>query len=141
MGRDSQNRTALERHWAASVAGDLDTEHEIYHDDVVVEYPQSGERIRGRDSLRAVRVHHPSRMEYAVQRITGHGDVWVTEGVSGYGPSTVRTVSVMEFRDGRVLRETQYFAEPFDAPQWRMPWVETGELSEDWSDGTDDGSA
>lgn len=134
MGRDEEIRTALERHWAASVAGDLDTEHEIYHDDVLVEYPQSGERIRGRDNLRAVRVHHPSRLEYAVHRIRGQGDVWVTECVSGYGRSTVRTVSVMEFADGRVRRETQYYAEPFDAPQWRMPWVETGEPSADQSD-------
>lgn len=127
MADGDRNRMALERHWASAVAGDLDTEQDVYHEDVVVDYPQSGERIRGRENLRAVRTHHPSRMEYAVHRITGQGDVWVTESVSGYEHNTVRTVSIMEFRDGKVEHETQYFAEPFDPPQWRMPWVESGD--------------
>jgi len=84
MADGDRNRMALERHWASAVAGDLDTEQDVYHEDVVVDYPQSGERIRGRENLRAVRTHHPSRMEYAVHRITGQGDVWVTESVSEY---------------------------------------------------------
>ncbi|HEY9390720.1 MAG TPA: nuclear transport factor 2 family protein [Mycobacteriales bacterium] len=127
MAGGNGNRAALERHWAASVAGDVEAEHEIYHDDVVVEYPQSGERIRGRDNIQALRAHHPSRLEFSIRRISGEGDLWVTEYVSGYDHSPVHTVSVMEFRDGKVARETQYFAEPFEAQQWRMPWVESSE--------------
>jgi hypothetical protein len=54
----------------------------------------------------------------------GEGDLWVTEYVIRYEGQSVQTVSIMEFRDGKVSRETQYFAEPFDAPAWRAQWVE-----------------
>lgn len=134
MAEGREIQAALERHWAASVAGDIETEHEIYHDDAVVEYPQSGERIRGRGNIKALREHHPSRMEFTIRRISGQGDLWVTEYVSGYDHTPVYTVSVMEFRDGKVIRETQYYGEPFDAPQWRMPWVEG--VGRTWQGGT-----
>ncbi len=76
---DLQIRAAVERHWAASAAGDQDAEHEIYHDDAIVEYPQSGERIRGRHNVQALRSHHPARPSgFAVRRIVGAGDLLVT---------------------------------------------------------------
>ena len=118
-------RTAIDRHWAGSAAGDQATEHEIYHDDVVCEYPQSGEVIRGRANLQALRSHHPGRPSgFVVRRIVGEGDVWVTEYVIAYGNKRAHTVSIMEFRNGKVSHETQYFADPFDAPAWRAQWVE-----------------
>jgi len=64
-------RTALDRHWAASAAGDIEAEHEIYHDDVLVEYPQSGERIRGRHNIQALRGHHPAKLGFTIRRILG----------------------------------------------------------------------
>src|SRR5207237_3461652 len=71
-------RAAINRHWAASAAGDQVGEHEIYHDDVVCEYPQSGEIIYGRQNLQALRSHHPDRpAEFSVRRIVGEGNVWV----------------------------------------------------------------
>jgi ketosteroid isomerase-like protein len=118
-------RTAIDRHWAASAAGDQDTEHEIYHDDAVCTYPQSGEVIHGRHNLQALRSHHPGKPSgFAIRRIVGEGDLWVTEYVIRYEGQSVQTVSIMEFRDGKVSRETQYFAERFDAPAWRAQWVE-----------------
>ena len=78
---DPQIRAALERHWTASAAGDQDAEHEIYHDDAIVEYPQSGECIRGRHNVQALRSQHPARPSgFVVRRIVG-------EGTSG-SPST-----------------------------------------------------
>jgi ketosteroid isomerase-like protein len=123
---DERNiRTALDQHWTASAAGDQTAEHEIYHDDAVCEYPQSGEVIHGRSNLQALRSHHPGRPSgFDVRRITGSGEVWVTEYVISYEGKRVYTVSIMEFRDGKVARETQYFAEPFDAPAWRAEWVQ-----------------
>lgn len=109
-------RAALDQHWAASAAGDQDTEHEIYHDDVVVDYPQSGERIHGRHNLQALRSHHPARLDFTIRRIIGSGDLWITEYVLFYDGKPAPTVSVMEFRDGKVARETQYFADPFPPP-------------------------
>ena len=118
-------RIAIDRHWAASAAGDQVAEHEIYHDDAVCAYPQSGEIIHGRANLQALRSHHPGKPSgFAIRRITGEGDLWVTEYAIDYAGKSAYTVSIMEFRDGKVARETQYFADPFDAPAWRAQWVE-----------------
>ena len=118
-------RKAIDRHWAASAAGDQDAEHEIYHDDAVCEYPQSGEVIRGRHNLQALRSHHTGRPSvFAVRRVTGEGNFWVTEYVITYEGKPAYTVSIMEFREGKVTHETQYFADPFDAPSWCARWVE-----------------
>jgi ketosteroid isomerase-like protein len=117
-------RMALDRHWAASAAGDIEAEHEIYQDDVLVEYPQSGERIRGRHNIQALRGHHPAKLSFTIKRILGSGDLWITEYVLSYNGQPTQTVSIMEFRDGKVAHETQYFADPFEAPAWRSQWVE-----------------
>ena len=122
---DREIRAALERHWEASRAGDQDAEHEIYDDDAVVEYPQSGERVRGRHNVQALRSQHPARPSgFVVRRIVGGGELWVTEYVIAYDGRPINTVSIMEFQAGKVVRETQYFAEPFEPPAWRAHWVE-----------------
>jgi len=117
-------REAIDQHWAASAAGDQVAEHEIYQDDVVCEYPQSGEIIRGRQNLQALRSHHPGRPSgFTVRRIVGEGNLWVSEYMINYGDKRAFSVSIMEFRDGKVSHETQYFADPFEAPSWRAQWV------------------
>jgi ketosteroid isomerase-like protein len=117
-------RAVIDQHWAASAAGDQVAEHEIYHDDVVCEYPQSGEIIHGRRNLQALRSHHPDKPSgFVVRRITGEGNLWVSEYVINYGGKRTFTVSVMVFRDGKVSHEIQYFADPFEAPNWRAQWV------------------
>jgi ketosteroid isomerase-like protein len=123
--REEQIREALNRHWSASAAGDLNAEHDIYADDAVCEYPQSGERILGRANLQALRTHHPGRPSgFKVRRILGSGDLWITEYTIVYQGQSAFTVSIMEFRDGKVVRETQYFADPFAAPASRSQWVQ-----------------
>ncbi len=121
---DKEIRAALDRHWAASDASDFETEHDIYRDDAVLEYPQSGERIRGRRNIQASREAQPNRKRFTVRRIVGSGDLWVTEFVLSYDGKPSYTVSVMEFRDGKVARETQYFADPFEPGPSRAQWVE-----------------
>ena len=122
---DPEIRAALERHWAASAAGNQDAEHEIYNEDAVLEYPQSGERIRGRHNIQAQRSHHPAKPSgFVVRRIVGGGDLWVSECVITYDGRPFNTVSIMEFQAGKVVRETQYFAEPFEPAAWRAQWVE-----------------
>ena len=121
---EQEIRAALDRHWAASDASDFETEHSIYRDDAVLEYPQSGERIRGRANIQLTRSKQPSTKRFTVRRIVGAGDLWVTEFVLTYDGKPSYTVSIMEFRDDRVLRETQYFADPFEAAAWRARWVE-----------------
>ena len=121
---DQEVRAALNRHWAASEAGDYEREHEIYHEHAVLDYPQSGERIHGRSDIRASRAAHPARRRFEIRRIVGGGGIWVTEYVLVYDGRPYYTVSIMEFSDGRVVHETQYFADPFAAPAWRARWVE-----------------
>ncbi len=121
---DQEIRAALERHWAASDANDFDTEHDIYLEDAVLEYPQSGERIRGRHNIQITRSKQPSKKRFAVRRILGGGDLWITEYILSYDGKPSYTVSIMEFRGAMVARETQYFADPFEASGWRAQWVE-----------------
>jgi hypothetical protein len=121
---DQQIRAALDRHWAASDASDFETEHDIYLEDAVLEYPQSGERIRGRRNIQITRTKQPSNKRFAVRRVIGSGDLWVTEFILTYDGKPSYTVSIMEFRGNSVARETQYFADPFEASAWRAQWVE-----------------
>ena len=122
---DTELRAAIERHWAASQAGDVSAEHAIYADDAVLEYPQSGERFRGRHNIQGQRGHHPAQRQFSVQKMRGHGDLWITELVITYDGKPYDTVSIMEFRADHVMHETQYFAEPFAAAAWRAPWAES----------------
>jgi hypothetical protein len=123
--RDQDIRKALEQHWAASNSGDFDTEHDIYLDDALLDYPQSHERIRGRNNIQLTRTLQPNRKRFAVSRILGGGDLWITELVLSYDAKPFYTVSIMEFSGVKVAHETQYFADPFVAAQWRQKWVET----------------
>jgi hypothetical protein len=124
--QEEQIRAVLDTHWQASAAGDIEAEHDIYRDDAICDYPQSGERIVGRSNLQALRSHHPGKPSgFEVKRILGKGDLWITEYTISYQGRLAYTVSIMEFRDGKVVHETQYFADPFDAPAWRRKWVQT----------------
>jgi len=123
--QEEQIRAALNAHWHASAVGDADAEHDIYADDAICDYPQSGERILGRNNLQALRSHHPGKPSgFEVKRILGKGDLWITEYTIVYEGRPAFTVSIMEFRNGKVVHETQYFADPFEAPAWRKQWVQ-----------------
>ncbi len=121
---DNQIRAALTQHWAASDASDFETEHRIYQEDAVLEYPQSGERIRGRKAIQTTRELQPNKKRFTIQRIIGSGDLWITEYILSYDAKPSYTVSIMEFRGDKVARETQYFADPFESAAWRAPYVE-----------------
>jgi len=121
---DDDVRDALRRHWAASDANDFATEHDIYRADAVLEYPQSGERIQGRAHIEASRAAQPNAKRFTVRRILGAGDLWVSELVMTYDGQPNYVVSVMEFEDSAVVRETQYFSDPFEPGPSRAQWVE-----------------
>src|ERR1700745_586405 len=121
---DQEIRAALDQHSAASAANDFETEHLIYHEDAVLEYPQSGERTRGRRNIQGQRASQPNKKRFTIRRIIGGGDLWITEFILTYDGRPSYTVSIMEFREDKVARETQYFADPFVAPVWRAQWVE-----------------
>ena len=121
---DRTIRAALERHWNASDASDFKVEHEIYREDAVLDYPQSGERIRGRRNIQQSRTVQPNKKRFTVRRMIGSGDLWVTEFVLTYDDRPSYVVSIMEFHEGLVAHETQYFADPFDPGPSRAHLVE-----------------
>jgi hypothetical protein len=121
---DDDIRARLLQHWAASDAGDFACEHVIYADQAVLEYPQSGERIRGAKAIQASRMAQPNAKRFAVRRVLGSGALWISELTLTYDEHPVFVASVMEFENGRVIRETQYFGEPFEPGPSRAQWVE-----------------
>ncbi len=122
--QEQQIRAALDQHWAASDTNDFETEHRIYLDDAVLEYPQSGELTRGRANIQGQRASQPNKKRFSIRRIVGSGELWVTEFILTYDAKPSYTVSIMEFKGDKVARETQYFADPFAAPAFRAKWVE-----------------
>lgn len=122
--RESHARAALEEHWRASDANDFETEHAIYDDQAVLEYPQSGERFRGRARIQASREAQPNLKRFTVRRILGSNPVWISELVMTYDERPYHVVSIMEFEAGKVIRETQYFGDPFEPGPSRAQWVE-----------------
>jgi hypothetical protein len=112
-------RALLEEHWRASEAGDLVGEHAVYAPDAVLDYPQSGERFVGRPTISAQRGSHPADRHFTLLEIRGEANLWVSECIITYDAVPSYAVSIMEFSGGLVAHETQYFADPFDAPASR----------------------
>jgi hypothetical protein len=124
MSSESHKKAAVEEHWRASESGDSDVEHAIYGTDAILDYPQSGERFQGRDKIKAQRGAHPADRHFTVLRIIGSGDLWVSQCIITYDGIPSYSVSIMEFESGSVIHETQYFADPFGAPDWRTALAE-----------------
>jgi SnoaL-like domain len=115
--RNQEISAALDRYWKATVDLDLDKAHEIYHDDVIVEFPQSGERIFGERNLYELRAHYPAKLSFKILRTRGKENLWITELIITYDGRPVNVVSIMEFKDGKVVHETHYYADPFEPPE------------------------
>lgn len=98
---------------------------ELFHEDAVMDWPQSGEKVVGGDNRRAIYKSFPKLPKITPRRIVGARDLVVAEATLDYGDNTVyETVFIFEFRDGKIAKETAYWSEPFEAPAWRAKWVE-----------------
>jgi hypothetical protein len=104
-----------------------EAEYELRHQDYVMEMPQSGERIRGRENMRSMQENYPGPPSIALRRVVGAGDLWAVEMRSDYDGRIYHVVMIVEFREGKILHETRYYADPFEAPEWRAQWVESME--------------
>jgi len=115
----------LERFVDAMIRGDWDTVEGVIADDGVVDWPQSGERLVGRQACLNVYRNYPGGPpRYELQRITGGPDVFTIEARGDYPGERVFMTSIVEFRDGKIARQTDYFASAFEAPSWRADWVQ-----------------
>ena len=112
--------------WKALQAGDWETAGSLLHDDFVQEWPQSGERIIGRDNAMAIERSFPGGLPtMRFRRILADGDLAVLEVELTYANgSRYLCASIIELRDAKVVRQTDYYAQPFQAPEWRAQWVE-----------------
>ena len=125
-------RAMIEAHFKASNVGaagggpedDIVRASEIYADDAVVEWPQGGERLRGKANIIGFRSTYPARQQFEVHRITGFHNLWVTEYTIHYDDRPVMAVGIMEFRDEKVVRERIYLGEPWEPPAVRAQWAE-----------------
>lgn len=130
---EHENRQTIERLKSAVNSGDFMAmaaiADEVYAEDVVQEWPQSGERISGLASLKGVNDNYPAmtgtQPKTSLRRVVGAGDIWLAESTIDYGNGVpVSWVAILEFRDGKIVRQTDYFADPFEAPAWRAQWVQ-----------------
>jgi len=117
-------RESLIEHWRWSGI-DEDKAHEIYHQDAVLEFPQSGERFVGRDRFLVWRKQYPADLDFRIRRIEQEGDLWIVENLISYnGGPWMFTVSILRFRGVRVAHERTYITDGFPAAEWRKPWAE-----------------
>ena len=122
---EAKNRATIEAWVAALNARDLHALHNVFAEDVVMEWPQSGERIRGEKNRQEIYSRFPSLPKVTPRRTTGSGDVWVVEASLDYGDGDpYQAVFVFQMRDGKIASETAYWSKPFPAPEWRAPWIE-----------------
>ncbi len=119
---EAERRAQIERFWEYT-GRDPEVSHEIYDEDAVLEFPQSGERFEGLANFKEWRSEYPAKVALEISRMRGRGDLWVVEGTISYDDGPRRpTVQILEFRDDRVIRETIYLAEPWEAPESRARW-------------------
>lgn len=120
-------RQGIEQLLGLSDGGGLlpEQEYGVRHPDYVMEMPQSNERIRGRDAMRAMQEAFPTPPRVRLRRVSGSGRNWVIEGVNDYDGDVWNVVMILELdRDGLVVRDTRYYGHRADPPGWRSPWVE-----------------
>jgi len=128
----AERRALIQAHFEASNVGtagggpgdEIVRASEIYADDAVVEWPQGGERIRGRANIIGFRSTYPARQQFHLHRTTGCHDLWVNEYTIRYDDREVMVIGMMEFRGDKVVRERIYFGDPWEPPAWRARWVE-----------------
>ena len=102
---------------------DVDRANELYHDDAVLEFPQSGERFDGVTNFTEWRRQYPAEVRYRVRRITAREDLAIVEISASYnGGPWMYGVQLLEVRDGKVARERIYVMEGWEAPEWRALW-------------------
>jgi limonene-1,2-epoxide hydrolase len=125
-GNTQDSKQIVEGFWAAMQTNDFKAAGEFLDDDYVLEWPQSGERIRGRANFVAVNENYPAhgRWEFTIHRIIADGDevasdVGVTDGVI-----IGRAVTFSTVHAGKILHQTEFWLDPFEPPAWRAGWVE-----------------
>lgn len=145
-GHQAVDRELVDRYFAALAANDYESLGLMRHPAFVSDIPQSGERYPSHEAQATAEGSHPGGLpaasgerlrgaedawtvgpSFGVLHVSGRGAHWGAEALLTY-PSGERShaITVLDFRDGLVVRERQYFCAPFEPAAWRAPWVERG---------------
>ena len=118
------NEAVIERLIACINDRNIAVMDELFHDDAIMDWPQSRERVRGADNRRAIYRSFPQLPTITPRRMLSAGDIVIAEATLDYAGPKYETVFIFELRDGRISTETAYWSEAFEAPEWRSEWVE-----------------
>lgn len=124
VGESSANENVVKRLIACINERRVEVMDELFHDDAVMHWPQSGEVVRGAENRRGIYGAFPQLPTITPRRMLGGGNLVIAEALLDYGGPQYETVFIFEFRDGRIAKETAYWSEAFEAPEWRSQWVE-----------------
>jgi ketosteroid isomerase-like protein len=121
-----ESKQVVEHFWMTMQTNDFRRVGELLHDDYILEWPQSGERIRGRANFIAVNENYPAhgRWEFTVHQIVAEGDRVVSDVDVTDGVVRGRVITFSTVREGRILHQTEFWPDPYEAPEWRAQWVE-----------------
>jgi ketosteroid isomerase-like protein len=121
------NRAVIGEFLEAAERRDFDAMARLAHDDIVMEWPQSGERFRGKENALGAMDSQEQKPEFAGEpRVIGSGEVWVVMMPLRYGDEVHHYVGVLELEDGKVRRTTEYFGAPFPAQDFRAKFRDRG---------------
>lgn len=125
VSKADKNKRIVERFWAAINANDFRTASEFLHDEFVLEWPQSGECICGRANFIAVNENYPStgRWSATVHRLLADADEVASEVTVTDGAVTATAITFSKIHNGKIVRQTEYWPDPFEAAAWRAKWV------------------
>ena len=120
------NKKLLEHFWDLMRTNDFYTAAELFHDEFMLEWPQSGERIRGRENFAVLNSAFPAegRWHFTINQIVAEGDMVVTDVTVTDGKRTDRAITFSTIKEGKIWKQVEFWPEPFDAPEWRAQWVE-----------------
>jgi ketosteroid isomerase-like protein len=129
MSGTTESRQLVERFWEVMNTNDFRAAAELFHDNYLLEWPQSGERVRGRDNFAAVNENYPAggRWVFTIQRLIAEGSEVASEVSVTDGTIVARVITFSTVRDGKILRQTEYWPDPFQPAPWRAQWVERAE--------------
>jgi ketosteroid isomerase-like protein len=120
------NKQILENFWVTMETNDFYATAQLLHDDYILEWPQSGERIRGRDNFAAINTAYPAegKWHFTLNQIVAEGDLVVTDVTVTDGKRIDRVITFSTIRDGKIWKQIEFWPEPFESPAWRKQWVE-----------------
>jgi len=120
------NKQILKNFWATMETNDFYAASQGLHDDYILEWPQSGERILGRENFAAINTNYPAegKWHFTINHIVGEGDTVVTDVTATDGKIIGRAITFSTIRDEKIWKQIEFWPDPFEAPQWRAQWVE-----------------